>query len=196
MCSGKDTLWEYLVSIGFLEPVQFAFADKVKEISEDLFKVDVVRKDDRARRVLQQVGASMREIESNVWIDYVLDEIVNKYNSRENYGITDVRHLNEADAIVEAGGRIILLTASEDLRKERLYIRDGIRVDDKTWQAWAQHPSEAEVDEIHQKYKDTENMVIIHQTSNDYEENYKKIVDQLKKKGWLREDDIELPNKD
>lgn len=185
MCSGKDTFFDFLVDYGFLESKQFAFADKVKEIAADLFKVDVIRKDDRARRVLQQVGASMRKIEGKVWINYVLDNIQSNYSKDKNYGITDVRHLNEADAIIENGGRVLLLLASDDIRKERLFIRDSIKVDDKTWKDWAAHPSEAEVDEINEKYKNNPNLLIIDQPTNDHDENFDILKASLKKIEWL-----------
>lgn len=185
MCSGKDTFFDYLVKNGFLESEQFAFADKVKKIAVDLFKVDVIRKDDRARRVLQQVGASMRKIEGTVWINYVLDNIQSNYSKNKNYGITDVRHLNEADSIIENGGRVLLLLGSDEIRKERLFIRDNIKVDDNTWIEWAAHPSEAEVDQIHEKYKNNPNMLIIDQLSNNHKENFELLINSLKEKQWL-----------
>jgi hypothetical protein len=196
MCAGKDTLWLFLVEKGYFEPIQFAFANKVKDVMGELFGVPVektkfestrvIKKDDYARRVMQQLGANMRKIESKVWINYLLNKIKNNYDYLgKNYAITDVRHLNEADAIMEAGGRLIFLYASDELRRKRVEERDQINVTDKMWQDWSSHPSEYEVDEIYNKYHDHPNFLFVEQKSNDFQKNYQKIITALKSKNWF-----------
>lgn len=119
----------------------------------------------------------MRDIYPNVWVDYLLSEIEDFTKDLKdiNIGITDVRHPNEAQAIFDNGGKVILLIASEDLRKERMFIRDGTRPSDYKWREWANHPSEIGVDTILDEYFDNDNLLAINQRTNDFEENYKAI---------------------
>ena len=67
MCSGKTTLCNYLCE---LEPrfEIFSFGKKVKQCATDLFGMNPFCKD---RPLLISLGQKMREIDSEVWINYV-----------------------------------------------------------------------------------------------------------------------------
>jgi len=65
----KTTSAEYLVrKYGF---VKLAFADKLKEIACDLFP-EQFESGEKPRKLLQDLGIKMREIDEDVWVKYVL----------------------------------------------------------------------------------------------------------------------------
>lgn len=65
--SGKDTVADYLaLAYGFYG---YAFADKLKQIVQELFPHEWAT---NKRQTLQKVGALMRAIREDVWVEYVL----------------------------------------------------------------------------------------------------------------------------
>ena len=113
--SGKDTVADYLMAEhGF---IRRAFADNIRRMLYDVnpmigheplqVKVDVdgwdkAKQDPIVRRMLQVLGVSAREnIHQDVWINAALDRVLN-----DRIVITDVRFINEAEAIRNRGGEI------------------------------------------------------------------------------------------
>jgi adenylate kinase family enzyme len=109
MCSGKTYVSKCLMRRCALK--KFAFADKVKEIAKDLFNMN--RKD---RKLLQQIGQSMRNIDQNVWINYLLYKI----EDEDRVIIDDVRYPNELQALKERGFTIIKLIVDKKTQQKRL----------------------------------------------------------------------------
>ena len=112
MCSGKTTLCNYLCE---LEPrfQIFSFGKKVKEVATDLFDMDPSIKD---RTLLTSLGQKMREIDSEVWIDYVI-----KQTDGINYCLVDdLRYQNEYEALIKNGFKIIQLNISDELQDKRI----------------------------------------------------------------------------
>jgi len=116
--SGKTTIADYLHS-KYHWYVK-SFADKVKGISEDLFRVPYfVDKTEflpelgmTKRELLQKIGTAMREIHPNVWVKYNLNRIKNCSDFGIVYDIIghiipDVRYPNEMKTIQEMGGKVI-----------------------------------------------------------------------------------------
>ena len=120
--SGKDTvaaimtprLWQY---VDYDKPLvtKVAFATNVKKIFCDYFGVDTAfietwkRNPEPppgflmpVRQSLQMIGDGFRKVKDTVWIDKIL-------NKMQNVVITDGRYLNEAKAIKEKGGIVVLL---------------------------------------------------------------------------------------
>lgn len=61
--------------------------------------------------------------------------------------VSDVRYMNEAEAILsQENGIVVCYTASDDVRNQRLFNRDGRYMTDEQ----ANHPSEMEIDQIAQ----------------------------------------------
>lgn len=140
MGSGKDTVADTLVMR--LSGKKQSFSAKLKEIAEDLF--GIVKKDDRGRHIYQVLGDKMRDIDPDVWTNVVMK----KYKSDMNMIISDVRYVNEAEAILEVGGTIIHLNVSDKIRKERIQKREGYIIPEKEWREMNSHSSETQVDEI------------------------------------------------
>ena len=112
MCSGKTTLCNSLLEI---EPrfQIFSFGKKVKEVATDLFGMDPLIKD---RTLLTSLGQKMREIDSEVWLDYV----INQCQDKEFCLVDDLRYQNEYEALVKNGFKIIQLNLSDELQEKRI----------------------------------------------------------------------------
>ena len=112
MCSGKTTLSNYLCQ---LEPKFqiFSFAKKVKEVAITLFNMNPSVKD---RSLLISVGNKMREIDPDVWINYIM-----KQTEGLNYClIDDLRYQNEYETLVKNNWKIIQLQVSDELQEQRI----------------------------------------------------------------------------
>ena len=112
MCSGKTTLSNYLCEI---EPKfqVFSFGKKVKQVASDLFDMDPSVKD---RSLLTTIGQKMREIDPDVWVNYV----INQCKDIEYCLIDDLRYQNEYEALAKDNWKIIQLTISDDLQEQRI----------------------------------------------------------------------------
>lgn len=117
MCSGKTWCADYLVQEHGYTKV--AFASKLKHIALDLF--GVVGKDGRDREILQQLGTKMREIKSDVWIDYLLRFTNSPWvGSDPNLVLDDLRYVNEAKALKDNGWTLVLVTVPGVIREARI----------------------------------------------------------------------------
>lgn len=97
MASGKSLVAKYLVdTYGFKE---LAFAARLKEIAADIFAMDVAKKDEKGRSLLQQLAQHMREIDPMVWVRYVLRQVPEE----GNVVISDVRFPNEYQTLKRLG---------------------------------------------------------------------------------------------
>tara|TARA_B100001094_G_scaffold96643_1_gene92673 strand:- start:735 stop:1265 length:531 start_codon:yes stop_codon:yes gene_type:complete len=112
MCSGKTTLCNYLCE---LEPrfQIFSFGKKVKDVASDLFNMDPQVKD---RTLLTSIGQKMREINKDVWVNYVIQQC----KDVEFCLVDDLRYQNEYEALVKNGFKIIQLNISDELQEERI----------------------------------------------------------------------------
>jgi dephospho-CoA kinase len=109
MCSGKTTLADYIIS----KDERFkkdSVAAKLKEIATDLFGMK-----NKDRNLLINVGKKMREIDVDVWLNYVCEK------HKTNFVIIDdIRYKNEYKKFKEEGFLIIRIIISKDLQMERL----------------------------------------------------------------------------
>ena len=112
MCSGKTTLANMIMQIDSRYE-KFSFGDKVKDIAHDLFHMNPQIKD---RTLLTGIGTKMREIDSNVWINYILNQTKHK----QYCIIDDLRYQNEYESLAKDGWIIIQLNISDKLQEERI----------------------------------------------------------------------------
>lgn len=111
--AGKDTAADWLVRHrGF---TRVAFADGVKELALRLggpgLRADVeavgwdeLKRDPGVRERLQDIGLAVREvIGADVWVRAAFDRMP----AEGRFVVTDVRFLNELEAIRSAGGKVV-----------------------------------------------------------------------------------------
>lgn len=123
MCSGKT--WAAKFLIDHHNYAQFGFAEGVKETARKLFGVQ--GKDGNDRVILQQVGAKMREINPDVWVDLCLNEI-DKFEQDYLWDnktlpkivVDDLRYENEAIALRDNGFTLVLINTPQITRWHRV----------------------------------------------------------------------------
>ena len=108
--SGKDTFCDYAVATRFATKI--GFADALKELCHDLTGHDYTLRTTKdmdiwpgvtGRKVLETVGAAMRSLNENFWVDLALEQTF----CLNLVVIPDVRYENEVKAIRALGGKII-----------------------------------------------------------------------------------------
>jgi len=113
--AGKDTIGEYLVKeFGFH---RLASADVLKRIARNIFGWDGV-KDAKGRKLLQDLGCSIRAYNEDYWIGLVLTEMQRQtalYGAKD-FVVTDVRFKNEV-ALLKEKGAIILRVERDGVQK-------------------------------------------------------------------------------
>lgn len=128
---GKDTFCDYALKYG---ATKIGFADALKWVCQDLTGHDYTLRETKdkeiwpgvtGRKVLETIGATMRSLNENFWIDLALE--------RTFYTplvvIPDTRYENEVEAIRKLGGKIVRInrpgcqrTGHESDNWDQLYV--------------------------------------------------------------------------
>jgi adenylate kinase family enzyme len=117
MGSGKTSVAKYLVEKYNFK--KFSIADDLKLYAAEIFDMKV-----KDRKLLQQFGTKMKEIDENIWIkrlDYKIKDI------SDNIVIDDLRYPNEELYLKSKGFKILKLDIDTELQNNRLkntYIND------------------------------------------------------------------------
>lgn len=109
ICSGKSYISNQLADI--YDCKIFSFASKIKELATELF--DMKQKD---RKLLQDLGEKMKEIDYDVWVKYLTNQIINE----ERVIIDDLRYINEYNSLKNFGFIIIKLEISKEEQIKRI----------------------------------------------------------------------------
>ena len=114
MCSGKTTIANLIYS---LKPEYniYSFGKKIKDLAKELFNMDEVKD----RSLLINIANKMKDINQNVWIDYVMK----KCNNDNNCIIDDLRFENELNVLkndTENDWHFIVLQVPKELRIKRI----------------------------------------------------------------------------
>lgn len=134
MRSGKDTVGQILTTEhGFK---RFGFGDGIREIIEQYFPE--AGAGGKPRKHYQHIGQELRELNPDVWINYLLRNVESCKLSNSicqtssalksgdwsrkpfNVVVTDGRQFNEATKLKEKGFLIVRVTTPEELRIERM----------------------------------------------------------------------------
>tara|TARA_B110000971_G_C19784142_1_gene396723 strand:- start:76 stop:597 length:522 start_codon:yes stop_codon:yes gene_type:complete len=110
MCSGKTTTANMIFQMDH-QYEKFSFGTKVKEVAVDLFQMK-----EKDRTLLTSIGTKMREINPDVWCDYVMNEA--KY--KKKCIIDDLRYQNEYDACLKNNFIFIKINISPELQEKRI----------------------------------------------------------------------------
>lgn len=111
ICSGKSFVSNMLVKEGFS---RVGFGDGVKKYCNELF--DMKQKN---RKLLQDFAQSLKEIDKNVWINY-LDKYIRTLPINSNIVVDDLRFPNELNYLKKNGFIIIKLDVNYELQIERI----------------------------------------------------------------------------
>lgn len=112
MCSGKSTLAKYIKKSQPKFKI-ISYGQKVKDICNDLFNMSI-----KDRSLIINVASKMRDINSDVWSNYVL-----KQSQEIDYCIIDdLRFQNELDGLINDKSEwiFIKLNISKELQIKRI----------------------------------------------------------------------------
>lgn len=109
MASGKTYISNLLIDKYNLE--KYSFADKIKDIANDLFKCQY-----KNRELLQNIADKMKEIDNDIWVKYILSKIEKK----DNIIIDDLRFKNELNYLKKYNFIIIGLEVDDTTQTNRL----------------------------------------------------------------------------
>lgn len=113
MGAGKSTVANGLLNDPVVRYDHVAIAGKLKEIAVELFGPDA----DKSRYYLQGLGAYVRTLEEDAWINIAVDQVI-KWAPAV---IDDVRYPNEYDKLkAECDAIIVRVEAPLEVRRERL----------------------------------------------------------------------------
>tara|TARA_Y100000389_G_scaffold106898_1_gene103884 strand:+ start:2116 stop:2634 length:519 start_codon:yes stop_codon:yes gene_type:complete len=113
MCSGKSTIAKFICEEK-LDYRIYSFGQKIKDIAIELFEMDKNKKD---RSLLINIANKMKEINLNVWINYIIKECAYK----ENCLIDDLRFENELNVLKNSGDwYFIVLQIPKETRIKRI----------------------------------------------------------------------------
>jgi len=110
MCSGKTTISNYLIEKYNYK--KFSFADDIKKYAVEIF--DMKNKD---RKLLQNFGTKMKEIDDLIWIKRLDKKIKDIY---DNIIIDDLRFQDEVIYLKSYNFKILKLDIDKNLQFERL----------------------------------------------------------------------------
>lgn len=114
--SGKDTVAELIQQKGLF--TSFAFAEGIWATIELLFP-DIYEKrfEEKPRKLLQNLGQGIRQIDPDVWIRYTFNQI--ETVGAKRVLVTDLRQPNEYKALKTAGFYIVRVNAEPEIRIAR-----------------------------------------------------------------------------
>ena len=110
MCSGKSTIAQMILEHDSRYRT-FSFGGAVKRYAKEIFNMQ-----GKDRSLLINFANKMREIDSEVWINYVVQQC----KDVEFCLIDDLRYQNEYEALIKNGFKIIQLNISDELQEERI----------------------------------------------------------------------------
>ena len=109
MCSGKTTIANMIMQYNS-EYKKYSFSQKIKDIATELFNMK-----NKDRSLLIKIGGHMREIDNNVWVNYLMKNI-----NTDKCIIDDLRYQNELDACLKNNFKIIKLVISKEEQINRI----------------------------------------------------------------------------
>lgn len=118
MRAGKDQLASYLIDKHNFK--KFAFADGITEIIEKYYPNE--SKKGKPRHHYQHIGQALRELDTEVWINYLYQRVAEyeKECGPSNIIITDVRQENEVESLKAHGYLVIKVSCDDEIRIKRI----------------------------------------------------------------------------
>ena len=111
MCSGKSTIAKYICEVNTDYKI-YSFGQKIKDLAKELFDMNEIKN----RSLLIQIANSLKSIDENVWINYILKKCKNK----DNCIIDDLRFENELTELINDSWYFIVLQVPKEERIKRI----------------------------------------------------------------------------
>jgi len=115
MCSGKSYMATQ-VQENFRHS-KVGFADKLKDVAEDLFWIDRKNKDGYTRKLLQEFADDVKKWDEDIFIKHFLL----KCEWQASVVCDDLRFVREAEILRANGFTIIKVVCHENIRQERIH---------------------------------------------------------------------------
>lgn len=151
MRSGKDSVADILEEHDFF---RYKFSQGIWETVGLLFGQNEEETLYKPRKLLQDLGQKIREVDPNVWVNYTMSEIELDedlhYPSENDVVITDLRQPNEYARLRKEGYTIVRVVASNQVRVHRAKEKGDIFTEEDT-----QHDTESHVDSFEVDYEIT-----------------------------------------
>lgn len=146
--AGKDSVADYLNQSGKRQVHRFAFADKIKEVGQDLYPEEF--EGGKPRKFLQWLGNTARQWDRDVWVKYLMRKIKEAENidcECMTIVITDCRYLNEFEIAKQQGFIPVRVVCDKEIRLKRIHaMGDAFDMEDLN------HASETELDGVPVKH--------------------------------------------
>lgn len=114
--SGKDTVADVLQDRYGFE--RFKFSQGIWDVLETAWNIKDEPNTEKPRKMLQDVGQKLREVDEMVWINYTLHQVA-EIDGIRDVVITDLRQPNEYKALKDTGFYIVRINADTDERIAR-----------------------------------------------------------------------------
>jgi len=112
MCSGKTTIANLICNLNTDYKI-YSFGGKIKELAKELFDMG----DIKDRSLLINIANKMKDINKDVWINYLLKQCSNKNNCI----IDDLRFVNELESLKDDNSwHFIVIQIPKEIRIKRI----------------------------------------------------------------------------
>lgn len=140
-----DEIAQSTLSIGDLAQKQGVKEIEIALLAEYLDGDSIYDRTPNSRRAIQYWGTDVRRKQNDLyWVNKILEEINTHVNKERDFYITDVRHTNEAQLLIDCGVPVFRLNVSEPEQRARLRNRDGGLPDESAFK----HESEIMLDDF------------------------------------------------
>lgn len=184
--SGKDYICKYVIEKAVkkagIRYLPVAFADQIKVNVMTNTSLDYhslyIQKSDISRRFLQTEGTNHRNVNKNIWIDYMHNWItVLEHKGIQLFIITDLRYKNELDYITShfKHRNILIKVIAEDRTNKKLLQEANGDID--AYNLIKNHTSECELDDT--QSEDLFDFVVDNSSGCNNEKNLKKLENDI-----------------
>ena len=112
MCSGKTTIANLICNLNTDYKI-YSFGGKIKELAQELFDMD----DIKDRSLLINIANKMKDINKDVWINYLLKQCLQSNNCI----IDDLRFENELESLkIDNSWHFIVIKIPTEIRIKRI----------------------------------------------------------------------------